>query len=175
MNRYLGLFFILLNFSVALAHKVSVYAEIEKNKVIGEGFYSDGSPTVNATIKVYNSKGELIYEGKTSKKGYFEFPCPQTKEIKIVLYAGLGHLATFSLNTSSCMKNSSVFQPVNNSISGQSTPISEREKEKLAKISKRETVTLQTAWKSLLCGLGWIFSIFLGLFIILRELGRGRQ
>ncbi|GAB5047430.1 hypothetical protein [Thermodesulfovibrio sp. TK110] len=79
------------------AHKVSAYAYREGDKIIGECYFVDGSPCKNSKVEVYDSRGKKITETTTDEKGRFNFKTSETGELKIVIPAGEGHRAEYTL------------------------------------------------------------------------------
>jgi len=116
--------FFLLVFSTSFAHRVSIFVNQEGNKVIGYAYFADGSPAKHSKVEVYGGNGLLIFKGKTDKNGLFEFQVPQgVSELKVVLYAGLGHKAVQTL------KVSAGTQPAELSNSQNSTPAAQNRSE----------------------------------------------
>ena len=79
------------------AHKVTAYAYREGDKVIGECYFVDGSPCKNSRVEVYSSKGNKILETNTDEQGRFSFVVSEKGSLKIVIPAGEGHRAEFTL------------------------------------------------------------------------------
>lgn len=93
MKKILILFFFLLSINL-FAHRVDVFPYIENGEIVVEGYFSDGTPTKNAKVEIFNEKGNKIKEGKTDEKGVFSFPVPESaSRLKIVLEASMGHRA----------------------------------------------------------------------------------
>ena len=79
---------------VASAHRISVFAYQEGNKIRIEGFFSDGTPTKQAAVEVYDASGKKLYSGRTNEKGTLAFDMPKAEgKLKIVLIASMGHRA----------------------------------------------------------------------------------
>ncbi|MTI61641.1 MAG: hypothetical protein FH762_16930 [Firmicutes bacterium] len=95
------IFFVTIIFIVTvptIAHKVILYAYVEGGKVVVEGGFGDGSAAKNAVVKVYNSQNELLNQGITNNSGLYEFEIPAKTDLKIVLNAGMGHQAEYTIN-----------------------------------------------------------------------------
>ena len=94
MKKTFAVVFLLLS-TVVFAHKVSIFATEQNGKIDVYGYFSDGTPAKNSQVEVYDAlSGKLLLSGKTDSNGFFEFTPPQgVKELKIVLYSGLGHKA----------------------------------------------------------------------------------
>ena len=82
---------ILLPFSQALAHNVTVFAWVEGDTVHVESKFSGGRRPVAAPVEVYDARGNLLLKGVTDEKGEFSFKVPEKTEMKVVLLAGMGH------------------------------------------------------------------------------------
>ncbi len=83
------------------AHKVNVFAYVEGEEIIVEGYFSGNVKAQNCQIEVFDSSGKKLLEGKTDSKGIFKFrlkDLPSFKgELKIVLNAGMGHRGEYIL------------------------------------------------------------------------------
>lgn len=89
---------IVLFYSVSTeAHKVSAYVYREGDKVIGECYFVDGAPCKNSKVEVYDKEGRKIVETVTDEKGNFSFKTSNKDELKIVIPAGEGHRAEYTL------------------------------------------------------------------------------
>jgi nickel transport protein len=83
---------------LAFAHKVQIFAYVEKGEVFTESYFADGSPVKAGKIEVYGKDGSKITEGSTDDKGAFAFPLPKDPVgVKIVIDAGMGHKAEYIL------------------------------------------------------------------------------
>lgn len=88
----------------AHAHKVNVFAYVEGDKVVVEGYFSGNAKARDTTVQVLDETGKKLLEGKTDKKGIFSFKLadlPQfTGGLKFVLDAEMGHKAEYVLAAS---------------------------------------------------------------------------
>jgi nickel transport protein len=82
----------------AHAHRVNVFAWVEGDTVFVECKYPDGTKVNEGVIKVYDSAGKELLNGKTTAKGEFSFKVPKQDDLKIVLEAGMGHRAEWPLS-----------------------------------------------------------------------------
>jgi nickel transport protein len=84
------------------AHKVNVFAYVEGDAVVVEGYFSGNVKAQNSVVEVLDSDGKKILEGKTNEKGIWRFKLadfPSIKgDIQIVLEGGMGHKADFRLS-----------------------------------------------------------------------------
>ncbi len=85
--------FVLLFNGTALAHKVTVFAWVEGNTVLGESKFSGGKKAQKAEIIVWDLEGKELLRTKTNEKGEFSFPLPGKTAMRIELIAGMGHKA----------------------------------------------------------------------------------
>jgi nickel transport protein len=88
----------------AHAHKVNLFAYVEGDKVVVEGYFSAKSKAQDCVVEVYDEIGKKIHEGKTDQNGVYSFKLaelpPFTGALKIVLEAGMGHKAEYTLSAS---------------------------------------------------------------------------
>lgn len=92
----LMLFFILSGGN-ALAHKVTVFAWVEGDTVLGETKFSGGKKAQNAEIIVWDLNGKELLRTQTNEKGEFSFPIPEKTAMRIELIAGMGHKAEWTI------------------------------------------------------------------------------
>jgi nickel transport protein len=79
------------------AHKVIVFAWVEGDTVRTESKYSGGRKVKEGQIIVYDMQGQKVLEGKTDDQGLFSFKAPKRTDLKIVLNAGMGHRAEWTI------------------------------------------------------------------------------
>jgi len=82
----------------AIAHKVNVFAWVEKGKVEVEAYFAGGNPCKKCRIEVRDEKGKTLLTGLTDVKGRFGFAPPVVEDMRIVLFAGSGHKAEYRLS-----------------------------------------------------------------------------
>ncbi len=86
------LFFLLLAPLPALAHKVTVFAWVEGEKVYTQSKFSGGKKVNAGRIEVFDQNDRKILEGATDDQGQFSFSRPKdATALKVVLTAGMGH------------------------------------------------------------------------------------
>jgi len=97
-----GLMVIFLGIAVpAMAHKVNIFAYVEKGMVFTESYFPDGKKVEGGSVEVLDGSGKKLLEGKTDKEGLFSFPLPAKKQdLTIVLNASMGHKNSFVLKKS---------------------------------------------------------------------------
>lgn len=82
----------------AQAHKVTVFAWTEGDRVFTESKFSGGKEVQSGKVEVFDSSGNLLLEGRTDDKGAFDFKTPAITDLKIVLTAGMGHQNSWLLS-----------------------------------------------------------------------------
>ena len=81
----------------AYAHKVMIFAWMDGDTVFTQSKFSGGKKVKGGNIVVYNTQKKILLEGKTDDKGEFSFKVPKKTTLKIVLYAGAGHRAEWTV------------------------------------------------------------------------------
>ncbi len=95
----------------ALAHKVIVFAYVEGSDVVVEGSFPGGKPCKNCPVTVRDiAEGTDLLQGKTDAKGLWRFPLPPfalsaKQGLEIILEAGEGHRATWTLEPAEYMQH----------------------------------------------------------------------
>jgi nickel transport protein len=84
----------------ALAHRVNVFAWVEGQTVFVESKFAAGRKVNGGKITVVDSKGVELLTGETNAEGEFSFKIPQKTELKIILEAGMGHRAEWTIPVS---------------------------------------------------------------------------
>ena len=83
--------------SMALAHKVYIYAWLEGDTVYTESYFGAGKKVKQGLIRVFDLSGQKCLEGRTNAKGEFSFRLPLVADLRIVVEAGMGHRGEFVL------------------------------------------------------------------------------
>jgi len=86
--------------ATALAHKVNIFAWVEGDRVFTESKFSGGKKAKGAQVLVFDKEGQQLLEGKTDSKGSFSFRIPKLTDLRIVLNAGTGHRAEWTITES---------------------------------------------------------------------------
>lgn len=104
---------VLLLMSAPLAHRVNIFTQVERDSVIGQCYYNDGTPVRKQKVEVFSSSDGKLLELETDSAGYFRFAPPVKADLKIVLYAGMGHQSETTVKASDLpeMKNIHVEKP----------------------------------------------------------------
>ena len=82
----------------AQAHKVTIFAWAEGNRLFTERKFSGGKMVKAGKVAVFDSSGTLLLEGRTDENGAFDFKVPSIADLKIVLTAGMGHQNSWQLS-----------------------------------------------------------------------------
>ena len=82
----------------AYAHKVTVFAWVEGDRVFTESKFSGGKMVKAGKVEVFDGSGNLLLEGRTDDNGAFAFKAPSITDLKIVLTAGMGHQNSWLLS-----------------------------------------------------------------------------
>jgi nickel transport protein len=80
------------------AHRVNIFAWVEGDTVLVECKYPDGREVYEGVVRVLDSAGKELLNGKTNTKGEFSFKVPRQDDLTIVLEAGMGHRADWPLS-----------------------------------------------------------------------------
>lgn len=81
----------------ASAHKVMIFAWVEGDTVYTESKFSGGKRVKKGDITVYDLQENRLLKGKTNEQGEFSFKIPEKIAMKIVLLAGMGHRAEWTV------------------------------------------------------------------------------
>jgi nickel transport protein len=84
----------------AFAHKVTIFAWVEGDRVFTESKFSGGRRATSAEVAVFDRGGTQLLEGTTDGKGEFSFRIPKLTDLRIVLNAGTGHRAEWTITES---------------------------------------------------------------------------
>jgi nickel transport protein len=82
----------------AQAHKVTVFAWAEGDRVFTQSKFSGGKMVKAGKIEVFDNSGTLLLSGRTDEEGAFVFKAPAITDLKIVLTAGMGHQNSWLLS-----------------------------------------------------------------------------
>jgi len=93
-----GILILSLASSHAYAHKVNMFAYVEGNKVMMEGYFADGNKPMNCDVIVTDPDKNVLVKGLTDRDGKFSFDIPKITDLLIVLNAGMGHRAEFLIS-----------------------------------------------------------------------------
>ena len=80
------------------AHKLNLFAFVENNQVSIESYFPDGKKARNSEVQVLDAQGKVLAAGVTDEQGSFVFGAPSPGPLRIVVNAGMGHLAEYALS-----------------------------------------------------------------------------
>ncbi len=83
--------------NTASAHRVNVFAWVEGDTIYVESKFAGGKKVTSGKIVVTDPRGNPLLSGLTNDQGEFSFKVPQRTDLKIVLIAGQGHQAEWTL------------------------------------------------------------------------------
>lgn len=95
----------------AMAHRATVFAWVDGDTVHVISKFSGGRKGKNALIEVYDTRGNLLHTGNTDSEGKMVFSAPQKSDLKIVLRAGMGHRAEWTVRADEFEKHTHPEQP----------------------------------------------------------------
>lgn len=107
-------------FGVAHAHKVNMFANIEGDRIVVEGYFADGKKAKDATIQVFAPDGAKLLQGTADENGIFSFDIPQLTDLKISMYAGMGHRTEYTVPAEDLQRTSAGGTVSDNSLSASS-------------------------------------------------------
>jgi len=81
----------------ASAHRVNVFAWVEGDTIYVESKFAGGKKVTSGKIVVTDPRGNKLLSGLTNDQGEFSFKVPQRTDLKIVLIAGQGHQAEWTI------------------------------------------------------------------------------
>jgi len=96
-SPFYALFLLIFLTPTAFAHKLNMFAYVEGDRILVEGYFSSGKKAMNSKISVYNPAREVIVEGVTNEQGEYTFVIPQQSDLRITLYAGMGHKTEYTV------------------------------------------------------------------------------
>jgi len=102
---------ILLFPSMIYAHRVTIFAWIEGDRVFTQSKFSGGKRVKNGLVMVFDKQGQKLLKGRTNNSGEFSFVIPKKTEMKIVVEAGMGHSAHWILPEDSFEEDLTDTQP----------------------------------------------------------------
>ena len=82
----------------AIAHRVMIFAWEEGGIIHTKSKFSGGKTVKEGKIIVSDLLGNQVLEGKTDNEGGFSFKAPEKAGLKIVLQAGMGHRAEWTMS-----------------------------------------------------------------------------
>ncbi len=157
---------------IVLAHRVDLFVGEENGKLQVWSYYSDGTPAKGADIKIYSPDGKLLFEGKTDAEGKLVWEPPKgITEVKVVLYAGLGHKS----ETTYTFEEASLSIPPQTGEAKTPEPQKGKNAEEPPEGNSYQFHPKEEVdWSKIFCGIGWILGIF-GILNLLNGLRKKKQ
>jgi nickel transport protein len=94
------------------AHGIYVFAWVAGDTVYVESKFSGGKKVNSGKIIVTDSRGAELLRGTTNDQGEFSFKVPKRTELKIVLLAGAGHRAEWTIPVSEIDRSDNKAVPI---------------------------------------------------------------
>ncbi len=86
----------------AFAHHLGVFAYVSGRDIVVTASFGHNRPAVNGKVRVTNSTGKLLFQGKTDNRGMLRFPRPQltaNETLKITVNGGPGHQGVWTMTS----------------------------------------------------------------------------
>ena len=186
ITLFLASILVISNNLPALAHKVIIFAWVERDTVFTESKFSGGREATGAQVLVFDRDGKQLLEGKTNNKGEFSFKIPKLTDLRIVLNAGMGHKAEWRIPESEIQEASGFLgskraaessQPIAVSLSNEEIKelIEDSLDRKLRPIVRMitESQSKGPSVTEIVGGIGYIFGL-MGVAIYFRNRGKKR-
>ena len=108
---FLGLCAVALAARPAWAHRVKVFAYVENRTVLGYGYMAGGERTKDCPVTVLLPDGTTLVAVRTDGEGRFAFQATVRADLKIVLDAGPGHRAEWTVSADQLPADLPPFNP----------------------------------------------------------------
>ena len=83
---------------IAYAHKVTIFAWAEGDRIHTESKFSGGKQVKDGAVTVFDRTGKQLLAGRTDDQGAFAFQKPPVAGVTVVLDAGAGHRNSWTLS-----------------------------------------------------------------------------
>jgi nickel transport protein len=83
-----------------MAHKIKVFATVEGETINGYAYLSGGARVKNAAVRILAADDTLLGETVTDPAGSFRFQTKNPVDHRIIVDAGSGHVAEFTVKAS---------------------------------------------------------------------------
>jgi nickel transport protein len=123
--------------SVALAHKVYLYAWVEGDTVYTESYFGSNRKVQGGLIEIFDLSGKKLFEGLTNEKGEFAFKAPQKTDLRIVVEASMGHKNEYVLKGDKLWDSGSDATEKPETDEGQAVSVKEVEAEQIQAIVEK--------------------------------------
>ena len=85
------------------AHKANVFAYVENDKIVAEGYFSGKAKAVYCAVQFFDANGGKIHEGKTDSNGVYSVKIADlpkiSGDVKVVISSSDGHKADFTIKS----------------------------------------------------------------------------
>jgi len=136
----------------AFAHKVIIFAWVEKDMIYTQSSFGSKRKAKNCTITVENEKGVVVHEGKTDQEGNYSFKIPKKIDSDLILNlsAGSGHKAKWKISMDELAANPS-------------------EQDILNAMKKKDELEKKPSILKIITGIAIIFCLALGIKFLKRK------
>jgi len=158
----------------AAAHKAKCFAAVEGDRISGYAWLGGGSRPKNVPFKVLAPDGEVLQEGTTNEEGEFSFRPTRRCDHRIVVLAGEGHEAQFTVAADELPldpADAPSAADIEQAVSRQIAPL----RRELAAFRDRQRLQDVLAGIGYIAGLAGVTFYFLGVRRRERLSGRGSQ
>lgn len=94
---------------ICLAHKINVFAIVEKDSLVVEGYFAGKVKAENSPVEVYDQSGAKVAQGRTDTSGVCKINLAEIKPIKgnlkVVIITGDGHRSEYVVKASELPSN----------------------------------------------------------------------
>ncbi|MFH1112933.1 MAG: hypothetical protein V1792_03345 [Pseudomonadota bacterium] len=92
------------------AHKVNVFAYVEGDKIVVEGYFSKSAKAMNCVVQFSDAAGKVVHTGKTDDKGRYGVSIADLGQVDgdllVTLNVGDGHKKEYRLGAAEIPKSS---------------------------------------------------------------------
>lgn len=160
----------------ALAHKVRVFATAEGDAISGYAYLSGGARARGAKVSIQGPDGAVLGETVTDDNGEFRFTAKSRIDHRIVIDAGEGHGAEFTVKaeelpetltppstaviTAAAARNSAELAPTGVSPDALQAMITEAVAKQIRPLREQlDAYEDRVRWRDVLGGIGYIFGL----------------
>ncbi len=160
MKRIIIIIFLISIFSAnnVYAHKVSIFAWNEGDTVYTESSFYKGNRVKKGKIIVYDLSGKKLLEGETNDNGEYSFKSPIKGTLKIVIDAGVGHRAEWTLKSDEAISDEKPKENIENKEKIVYAPLSQKDIQQALEIVLDKRFN-SVSFKDILGGIGYILGL----------------
>lgn len=95
--------------NVCLAHKINVFAIVEKDSLVVEGYFTGKVKAQDSPVEVYDQSGARVAQTRTDNSGVCKINLVEIKpvkgDLKVVILTGDGHRSEYVVKASEIPSN----------------------------------------------------------------------